>query len=708
MKTLIGYEMCKLRQRKVLWYVLAALLCANAFFLHHQINTPNELGYSLRELSSVYEEMEGQSVEEQYQWIQETLEDYYETLISGQPVQDGFGQMVGTVMKRIEDLMGYEAYLSQIDAQAEQMMSSALFGRPGTFSYRNISRTPSAYADLKDLELSAEIPDGITTFTEQPVTDAMILLAIGILVLQLALAERESGLFSLIKSKKLGRADTILAKFVALFFCAVGIVTAFYLVNLGMASAELGLGDWNRAIQSVEGYLSSPFKITVGQYIVLFFIAKIGTAFSIACAFFLICILCRNTILSCVMGVLVFGMEGLLWRTIDIHSWMSLLKQLNIAALLDTPGYFSDYVNLNLFGFPVNIMVAGILTGALAVAVGITASAVIFSRESSSGALHICWTRQRKKPNTPCRIHFGLLRYEAYKLLVLNKGILILVLYFAIQTVAFCETNYHIDAETFYYQNYSSKVSGPLSEKSEAFLWEEQERFEAVEVKQQELMEQYENGEISSGYLQYAMSAIEIDWAQLSAYQRTAEQYQQLKFMQAEEIPVYYMDQTPWTILFGDASVPQTAVNWMKLTVVLIFLFASCEAIEHTSCMEELLSVSFRGRGAVTGRKALLGTVIACIVTLLTFVPPALAVFRTYGTGDLSAPGRSILEITWPPAGCSALGVLILQLILRILLAIGCFFIILLLSRKTKSTILTILLSAAIFVLPAFAVFVTH
>ena len=707
MKTLIGYEVRKLLHRRALWYVLIALLCANAFFLHRQINAVNEAGYSTRDLAAFYQELEGDTLEEQYQWLQEETARIYEALFGGEPIELERLQMAAKLALRLEDLMSYDDYLAEIDAQAERMMSSALFGRPGTFSYRNISRTPGAYADLKGLELTADVPDGVTAATAQPMTDAMVLLAAVILVLQLAQAERENGVLVLIKSKKLGRTDTIVAKGIALLLCTAVVAAAFYLVNLGMASAELGLGDLNRPLQAVEGYLSSPLKITVGQYLALFVLAKVGAVFAVACVFFLLCIACRNTILACVAGVALFGVEGLLWWSIDVHSWMSLLKQLNLAALMDTPGYFSDYVNLNLFGFPVNTAAAGLVTGVLAAVLGIGASAVLFSRESTSGVLQLRWKGRRQKAEPAAsRVHVRLLQYEWDKVMVQNKGLLILALYLALQVGLFCTASYHINAEEFFYQQYSQQVSGPLTAENEAYLQAEQARFDAAQAEQQKLLEQYQNGEISGGYYQYAVEALDVDGNQIMAFQRTVQQYQKLQAMEEDGIPVHYVYQTPWSMLFGEESVAQTAVNWIKLAAVLILVFAGCEAVEHTTHMEELLPVTSRGRSAVTKRKIAVGTAVSCVTALLTFVPTAVNTFRAYGTGDWSAPGRSVLAVSWSPAGLTAGGVLAMMMVLYILAAVGCFLIVQLLSRRTRSMILTLLISAAVLVLPALAVLI--
>ena len=251
----------------------------------------------------------------------------------------------------------------------------------------------------------------------------------------------------------------------------------FYSTNLIVAAGEVGLGDLNRPIQALAGYRSSPLKITVKQYLGLFFSAKLLGVLANLYIFFLLGILCRNHLFSCLLGILVFGLEALLYKNIELHSWLSPVRQFNLTALLDTGSYFSNYNNLNLFGYPVSTITAGVVTGFTAIIFGVVMGIFVFSKEAASD-MRRNWLKEKLTANITFfkGLHFNLLRHEAYKLLIMNKGLLLILIFIVSQVFYFNGMMYFIDQEEFYYQNYSTMLAGGLTEEKSAFLQMSRER----------------------------------------------------------------------------------------------------------------------------------------------------------------------------------------------------------------------------------------
>ena len=162
----------------------------------------------------------------------------------------------------------------------------------------------------------------------------------------------------------------ICAKLVTMLLCLLFLTAAFYGMNLTISASLVGLGDLSLSIQSLDGYLISPWQINVGQYISLYFGAKYLGAATVGMVFFLICILTKNRIAACVLGAAVLMVEVGLYVLIPMHSWLSVLRQMNLAAILNTAEFFSDYLTLNVFSFPVSIGVCSALACGLVLAGG--------------------------------------------------------------------------------------------------------------------------------------------------------------------------------------------------------------------------------------------------------------------------------------------------------------------------------------------------
>ncbi|MPW24525.1 hypothetical protein GC105_01795 [Alkalibaculum sp. M08DMB] len=702
MMKLIYYEACKIFHRKIAWVVIIGLILANGLIIHYQINSVNEEGYSIKDIALVYEELEGKNTQEQKTWLEIETERYFQGIQDGDETYSyGMDRVFGLIYEQIEAVSTYDQYLADIDEQAERMMKSSLFATPDTFSYRSLRLTPQAYAHLKGIEVTVEFSNGALLVTDNRLTDAFLLLSLVILAMHLLISEREEGTLPLIKATKRGCASTMLAKAVILMLFTASFTLIFYGTNLIIAANEVGLGDLDRNIQSLEGYLSSPFKITVNQYIGWFFAAKFLGVFAVLCMFFLICIICRNNTYSCLGGIILFGVEALLSMNIDIHSWLSPLSRFNLVALLDTGTYFSNYININLFGYPVNIVTSGILTAIAAMIIGIVVGIDRFVKETSSDVRRN-WIREKLEGRTILfrGNHFNLLRHETYKLLIMNKGLLILLVFMAIQFLYFDNMMNFIDQEEFYYQKYSTFLEGNLTEEKSIFLLQEQERFETVEKEQELLSTMYENGEIDENYLTYRLSALEINGFEERAFERAQNQYFQLSTLQQKNIPVAYVYQTGWNQLFDQEGNRLDFIDYGKTFFVLILCLSSYGAIEKMTDMNKIIAVSSKGRKGVTRRKVFICICFAIVSTVTSFLPRIVSVFQIYGVHGLSAPAKSIMEIAWAPNGLSILNFFILYQTMRLIIVGLSSVFIFVISHKTGNTITTMLISAAVLLLP--------
>lgn len=701
---IIYYEGRKLFHRKVAWFVIFGLILANGLVTYYNIYRINEEGYCIKDVSSVYEELDNKSNQEQHMWIQTQIELYYQGIQEGEQVFSyGTERVFHLILEQIKIISQYDDYLAEMDFQAEKMMKSSIFTEPNTFACRNLLQTPKAYEHLKGVEVVSDFSYGVLLLTDHRITDAFLLLSLIIFAMHLLISEREEGTLPLIKATKNGYGITIAAKAILLLLLTILFVLIFYGLNLVVAAREVGLGDLSRPIQSLEGYISSPFKITVLKYIVLFFVGKVLGIFAVISVFFLMCILCRNNVLSSLIAILIFSMESLFWISIDVHSWLSPLSQFNLIALLDTSHYFSNYVNINLFSHPVNIVISGIVTALIAIILGNSIGIYAYVTETSSNERRN-WIREKIKVKRRILFfrghHFSLLKHESYKLLIMNKGLLILLIFLSIQVFYFEGLVYIIDQEELYYQQYSTILSGELSDEKEMFIQQEQNRFEEAEKEKERLMKSYENGDIDDSYFDYLLAELETNGYEKRGFERAQNQYQILNTMEPRKYPVEYVYQTGWNGLFAQEARRLDLIDYGKAFVVLILGVSAFGSIEKITSMDSIIVISNRGRRTVFGWKVFICICLAIVCAIASFLPRIIAVFQTYGAKGLQAPVRSIIEISWAFDNFSILRFFILHQIKRLFLVAVASIFILTISYKSGNTITTILISTGVLLLP--------
>ena len=233
MGKLLLYELKKLFSRKLIPALLLFLFCFNALMVYRESTKKIEWSYTKKEIGAVYESLEGMTALEAEAYLEEKLEileavdvwrqwaDYsgewnarekaafkerHAELLGKYPeldIEDSYlhylkdfyneQKLLTDIYAQVSAAAHYDDYLNGIEEEARIMTSSSLFGDPGTFSYRNIEKTPSVYEHLKGTVLPVSDSQGILLATESKITDLLLLCMFTILALSMLIGEREEG-----------------------------------------------------------------------------------------------------------------------------------------------------------------------------------------------------------------------------------------------------------------------------------------------------------------------------------------------------------------------------------------------------------------------------------------------------------------------------------------------------------------------------------
>lgn len=701
MGRLIFYEWKKLLAKRSVLLFCAVCLLVNAVWVNHQMTVKNEFGYSQADIARVYAE---QDEELSTAVLQEKMASYQDSLLSGTISDDLREYMIlSEIYEQVSQLETYEEYLASIREQAEQRLSSTLFSQPGTYSYRNLIATPKAYEKLEGVTVKADFDGGILCITENSVTNIMVLILILVVTLQIFVAERENGTWGLLKAMKQGHGVLLIAKLVASFSITAILVLAFYGCNILVVSQTVGFGDLGRSIQSVDGYFTSTLLMNVQEYLFVFLLAKLLALLCVSCIFISVCILTRNSVISLVIGVLIYGVEYILWSSISVNSWLSVLKEVNLVTLLNTEEFFAEYFNINLFSYPVSNFTCGVITCILCGAVGMIFAFFFYSHEKAielRQSIFKVSTHRKRRNKRQCSPH-TLMYYELYKILIVNKGILILLICLCVQIFVYSNTCYYIDEEEFYYQAYSEVLAGELTETKSQFLDDEEALFRAQEDEYDVLVAQYDSGEIDAIQLEYYLNKLQSSDSRKNAFNRARNQYDDLQTLAEQGYDVDYVYLTPWKFLFQTDMPGKEIRTMLEAFLVMMLLLCASGELERASYMDKLVVISTTGEKGVFKRKALISTGIALIVSVMVFLPELLSVVQVYGLGDLNLSAAGFLAGTvLAEVPLSMGGYLIVRQILRGITVIVVALIMLLLSEKIRNRILSLLADVVLFLLP--------
>lgn len=187
-------------------------------------------------------------------------------------------------------------------------------------------------------------------------TDLLALIFIFFIISTLLIYEKEHQLFFLLKSTKEGRTGLIRAKTSVILFTTILTTILFWGSNIFINYLKYGSIPLSVSIQSITSFTTSTLAISSGQYLLIFFLSKICIYSLLAMIFLFITLISKRTIEIYILTILLLGLALTFYLAIPASSNFSLLKHINIIPYLLVNPIYQNYLNLNILGYPINII----------------------------------------------------------------------------------------------------------------------------------------------------------------------------------------------------------------------------------------------------------------------------------------------------------------------------------------------------------------
>ncbi len=718
MKIYLG-ELVKAFCKKTTVGIFIVLAVLNGVLLWVNENQKNDM-YTTAQYKAAYADLEGLSAEQAYEQvvlqsrklelidrlsfgedISETLKEYPE--IDGEQLMkeyknksylkytnDSFSerQLLKDVLAEVESCAKYEDYLTGIDETARKMTGISLFADPDSFSYKNIAKTPEDFAHLKGSELEIAPSKGVEMATGFLATDLIGLIMIMTVVVTIVTREKELNQIALSRTTFKGRASLGIAKLFTCFTAAFIAEILLYAVNFAVSYFTYGFGDLSRQIQSVYDFNGSNLKISVLEYFILFLIAKLAVYCVFAGLIYLVTVI-SNTAVK-VYGILVvtIAAEAVLYYTIPSASYLCPLKYVNILAYANTKDLFSSYLNLNLFGKPVNYMAVFSISIAVMLVAFSVIAVLIFSKQ------RVLKSRTKKFSLAKFSIFKGrttnLFLQECYKIFIGGKALLILIVFAAATFLAYEPIRESFSsADEVYYKQYMLKYEGGYTADKQKMIDEEERKFTEAQTNMAEELANTDGDGI------FIMMKYQEILAPQFAFEQVKTHADYLKSTGNGE----FVYDSGYKLLTGDESAGNKDLTLgLTAMAMVICCLVYVYSAEYQTGANVLLKTSARGRGETFIIKFAIGMIIVTVIYVLTYAPYFYNVLNAYGTRGIDAPICS-LE-TFADRDMSIKGYLILISIGRYIALVCAMLIIYFLSVRLKSVISTFLAGTAVLVLP--------
>ncbi|MDD3743332.1 MAG: hypothetical protein PHX54_06900 [Lentimicrobiaceae bacterium] len=594
----------------------------------------------------------------------------------------------------------HKKFLNEINEKAELLLGSSLFGGSAdSFSKRNIEKTRADFANLSDIKTVPDINDGIALLFDTTTTDILLLFIIILICFALITDEKDKRLFLIVKSTPNGTIRTIFAKLGALAVCVIVVNLLMLASNVLFASSVFGLGNLSRSIQSVPDMIGSTMRISVAQFILIYFVVKTAGLFVIGMVIMLISLHTSHSVIMLFVTVIT-AVTNVVLTFIHAESAWNWFRYLNLAAFMRPYDWLKSYKNLNFFNCPVNLIpVFTLFAVVILIVLCVLVSLSFVKRRALDNNLKLFKFNIR----IPILLKYAGYRwYEFKKIAIINKAIVIIAFFVIFQGHGvFNSEAPFLGYEHYYFKYTMQALHGPLTDEKEEYILNEKAKFDEAQRKIKEIEAQFERGEIPFQAVETLSKKYQNILDKKSAFDLVYERYLYLK----ETKGAQFLYDTGYRLLFGFSNADNGLASGIKMLIVLILCLCGVFAIEYKTEMYKILNSTLHGNIDTVKTKMIISFIISTLIFVSAYMPDLIYIYKYFGLPGLNLPLLSVqpAESSRFPEIMSKMpiwGYLVMLFIVRLAVFFIISLYILTISLIIRNSVFTTLCAFGLFIVP--------
>lgn len=624
---IIGYELYKLLKCRGVVAALIVLLFTNAFLVWvNDISDQKKLSAGeYRELSLVLRKMEPVQA---LDYLNDKVEAYRPEMAGHFDTRYyAYREMQQEAMRAVN----YEAYLTQIFEAEKKLESIGFFQSGDEYSKRSAKKTSEVYKKLVGTELPVEPSGGVKGALGNSTTSFLLLLMLYICCIYMFQRDRNNGIEQIERTTALGRKEQMAAKACAIGIVSVLLVILFYGYGFIRYAVEYGFGSLDRPLQSVAGYIASPFSMTVGAYFIVYFATKCFGAILFSVMFARVCIWIHSTgwafFVSAVSVAVLYACH---YFILDA-SWLVYIKYINPYVFLETEDLYSGYHNLRFFSEPVDKLAC--IWGMGIVLSLVLLRSIVFSGRKQPRRVSAA-KRKRSFSGKPIPKLFV---QETYKILIYGHGLAILCIGVLEMILVYC--NYHVypDVYELQYRAYMHTYEGEYNEEKAKRIAQEQEKFEECEKELADLSARFQNGLIDEVTYKYESGRLNDKLSLKPVFMRFLESVEYVKNTPGAEL-VY---DTGYEELTKSKSLLHI-ISYLVILITLAAIQLETAFREKNSGMHNLTHSTVNGREVLKRCDLIIHLLCGWMISVSAFAGEIFFIRSVYGLSGMGASAVSL------------------------------------------------------------------
>lgn len=579
-------------------------------------------------------------------------------------------QFISEIKEEIELVAGYDDFLVALQAKAESLQRVSIFSNPESYEQRIIHASATEYNNMAGVKIEYSTQKGLVTAVTFPYSDIFLIFAMFVLSAILISEEKGTNIFSLIRSTPKGRFYTACSKIAVLATSLFIIVIFLYFINLFYCAGVWGLGNLSRSIQSVPSFVRSTLKTSVLQWLGLFFLSKWVGAFVCGLWVMLCVLVSKHVFVGYLSGALGLLFQAFLRLIVSATGKLSIIKYANFISILNSAEILGNYQPLYFFGYPVSLRSVEILTSIIFITTLSILFCIAYTRVQPGIADHImyklpAWIRYSKNGSTT------IWQQESYKLFVMNRNTVILLLFILLQIWSIHTTVNYIGVEESYYKFFMTNISGAYTPEKEEWLINAANDLsaESAELRDESVI-------IKEKFFFQIVSKI-----------------------RATAPNTFLIYETGYEVIFGLKN-NQDRYEMLLAGIICSLCFSGVNALEYETGMRNLIVSTPLGRKKTGRTKATICLFIAGTIGVLSIMPRWVCAIRDYGIDMILARACDLEHYAHLPQSISLLLLMGIVVAARVIACSIMALTTLMVSQKIKNTFAAIFITTGMFCLP--------
>lgn len=569
--------------------------------------------------------------------------------------------LINELFEECSKVSEYNSYLESVQNTKNRLNGISIFQKESdSFSDRNIEKSAADYKEMDKIQIRWQPSKGIVLALESSITDILLFLGIMLFVGSLITEEKEKRLLYITRATKHGMSTYLFGKLFALFIHTVALSVAMVGANLLFAAFTTRIGDLTASIQSLAPYMESSLSISVIEYILLSILTKAAVLFCFGTILSAVAIISIKSFMPYFTGMILLAISSILYITIPTYSNLCPLKYLNFIGAMETEELYGAYLNLNISEVPVSRLTLTWTTLVLLISSGVVLCLLIYLRGT-----HLELQKLRISKFIRFHPHGNLLRHEAYKLLITNRAVLILLCFAILIGYYGISQEYHPSVSEQYYQKMMLQLEGEFTEQKEQLILAEQGRFDEAIRKISQIDAMVSNGEIDH----LTADSMKTQWESVlsfyPSFERIALQYDRVKQYGGE-----FIYDTGYLYLLGEQD-NSLLICALLLSACMVLSFHNSISVEHSKNSWFLLGTTAAGRKKIIVRKVLVCLFCAAMMSVVPWIFRSIAISKAFPMNSLTVPIQSIPAFENIQICMSVIVFVVLAVILQMLLIMG-------------------------------------